>query len=257
MWGPHLKSSWMATLTPTYKQPRTGDGGRGGPPDHDHGGGGGGDGGGNRDDYGERLRRYRFGVMLGLVAIFMLFLSFTMAFLLREKVGTWNRHTQTYVQDWRPAPLPTELLLLNTSLLVLSSVTLEKARRQAFRRAAVSAAAGIPGVRVVHDWHFPWLGLTLALGFGFVAGQLVAWREMMERGVFLSGTPSSSFFYVATGLHGVHLLGGIVALLYAAVVGGYSHGFERRRITLDVASLYWHSMTGLWLFLLFLLLVVR
>jgi len=247
----------MATLSPSLKEPRTGYGGRGGPPDHDHGGGGGGGAGGNRDDHGERLRRYRFGVMLGLVAIFMLFLSFTMAFLLREKVGTWNRHTETYVQDWTPASLPAELLLFNTGLLVLSSLTLEKARRVAFRRSAVSAAAGIPGVKVVHDWHFPWLALTLALGSGFVAGQYAAWREMMARGIYLAGTPSSSFFYVVTGLHAVHLLGGIVALIYAAAVTRLSYGFERRRITLDVASLYWHSMTGLWLFLLFLLLVVR
>jgi cytochrome c oxidase subunit III len=246
----------MATLSPSLKEPRTGDGGRGGPPHQDRGGGDGGSGGSNRDDYGERLRRYRFGVALGLIAVFMLFLSFTMAFILRQKVGTWDRHTGTYIQDWRPVPLPTGLLLLNTGLLLLSSLTLEKARRAAFRRSAVSAAAGIPGIKVVHDRHFPWLGLTLLLGFGFVAGQVLAWREMMARGIYMSGTPSSSFFYVVTGLHAVHLLGGIIALLYAVAVTRLAQGFERRRITLDVASLYWHSMTGLWLLLLFLLLVV-
>ena len=249
----------MATLTPTLKEPRTSDGGgRGGSNDRAPGGGGGGGGrGDHRDDYGEQLRRYRLGLALGLVAVFMLFLSFTTAFVLREKVGTWNRHTNSYVRDWQPVSLPIGLLLFNTGLLLLSSVTLGKARREAFQEAAISVASRIPGVKVSEERRIPWLGVTVLLGASFLIGQLAAWRELMVRGIYLAGNPSSSFFYVITGMHAVHLVGGMLALLYAVGVVHRRQGFERRRITLDVTSWYWHSMTALWLYIFFLLAVVR
>ena len=248
----------MATLSPTLKEPRTGHGGGGGT---HHRAPGGGDGGGGRGDhepnYGERLRRYRLGMAIALTAIFMLFLSFTTAFVLREKIGSYNLHTGGYIRDWKPVSLPVGLLLFNTSILILSSLTLEIARRQAFREAAVSVAAVIPGIRVIPERRFPWLGATLVLGLGFLAGQYVAWRDLMARGIYMSGTPSSSFFYILTGMHAIHLLGGILALFYALFVVRGHHGFDRRRVTLDVTSWYWHSMTVLWVYILFLLVVVR
>lgn len=246
----------MATLSPTLKEPRTAYGGGGGTNDRNPGGGGGGR--GDHDhDYGERLHRYRLGMAIALVAVFMLFLSFTTAFVLREKIGTPDVRTGGYVRDWTPVSLPVGLLLFNTGLLILSSLTLEKARREAFQEAAVSVAAVIPGVKMSDGRRAPWLGMTLLLGLGFVAGQLVAWRDLMKRGIYLSGTPSSSFFYVVTGLHGIHLLGGMLALLYAVVVVRWRQGFDRRRVTLDVTSWYWHSMTVLWVYILFLLVVVQ
>ena len=247
----------MATLSPTLKEPRTTYGGGGGSHDHNPGGGGGGGGRGDHENYGERLRRYRLGMAIALTAIFMLFLSFTTAFVLREKVGTYDRATETYVRDWKPVALPVGLLLFNTGLLILSSLTLEKARRNAFQEAAVSVAAVIPGVKFGPEHRFPWLGLTLLLGLGFLAGQLIAWRDLMVRGIYMSGTPGSSFFYVATGMHALHLFGGILALFYALLVVHRHAGFDRRRVTLDVTSWYWHSMTVLWVYILFLLVVVR
>jgi len=247
----------MATLSPTLKEPRSSYGGGG---THDRAPGGGGGGGGRGDhepNYGERLSRYRLGMAIALIAIFMLFLSFTTAFVLREKIGTWDLRSGGYIRDWKPVSLPVGLLLFNTGILILSSLTLEKARRGAFRDAAVSVAAGIPGIKVTNERHFPWLEATLLLGLGFLAGQYLAWRDLMSRGIYLAGMPSSSFFYVLTGMHAVHLFGGIAALFYALLVVHRRHGFDRRRVTLDVTSWYWHSMTVLWVYILFLLVVVR
>jgi len=246
----------MATLSPILKEPRTAYGGGGGPNDRNPGGGGGDGRGDHEHDYSEELRRYRLAMAIALVAIFMLFFSFTIAFVLHEKLGTPDPHGG-YIRNWHPIALPVGLLLFNTGMLILSSVTLEKARREAFQQAAVAVTAVIPGVKASKETHIPWLGATLLLGLGFLAGQLIAWRELMERGIYLSGTPSSSFFYVATGMHAIHLIGGVAALFYAAMVVRRPNGYDRRRVTLDVTAWYWHSMTVLWVYLLFLLVVVR
>lgn len=193
---------------------------------------------------------------IALVAIFMLFLSFTIAFLLHEKLGVPDLHGG-YSRNWSPVSLPVGLLLLNTAVLILSSLTLEKSRRSAFQQAAISVAAAIPGVKVTSGRSFPWLGVTVLLGLGFCAGQYAAWRNLMNRGIYMSQVQGSSFFYVATGMHAIHLAAGILALLYAGLVVHRHHGFDRRRVTLDVTSWYWHSMTVLWVYLLFLLVVVR
>jgi cytochrome c oxidase subunit III len=136
-------------------------------------------------------------------------------------------------------------------------LSLERARRQAFAFAAVAGAAGIPGVKFQEGRGFPWLGLTVALGLGFLGGQCLAWRQLMHHGFFMSGNTGSSFVYVLTGMHAVHLMVGIIALLYAAVfVRWRTRALERRRMILDVTSLYWHSMGVLWLYIFALLLLL-
>jgi cytochrome c oxidase subunit 3 len=249
----------MASLTPTLERPRVSLGGDGtGPRDPFGGGGGGGGRGDDRPDYGELLRRYRLGVAIGLVGVFFLFLSFTIVFLIRLKGGAWDFDTQSYVRDWKPVPIPFLQFGLNTLLLLASSLTLEKSRREAFTRAALAGAAGIPGVKLHEDQpHFPWLWTTLGLAFGFLGGQLVAWRDLMKRGFYISGNTASSFVYVVTGMHAIHLIAGVVALLYAAIfIRWRTQALERRRIVLDVTALYWHSMAILWLYIFALLFFV-
>jgi cytochrome c oxidase subunit 3 len=94
------------------------------------------------------------------------------------------------------------------------------------------------------------------LGVLFLAGQLIAWRQLAHEGVFLVTNPSSSFFYVLTAAHGLHLLGGILALLYVS-----RRNWQRARISqataTDVTSIYWHCMDGLWIFLFALLYLGR
>ncbi|HLH07214.1 MAG TPA: cytochrome c oxidase subunit 3 [Terriglobales bacterium] len=249
----------MATLNPTFapKVPklRPADGG-GGPVNRNRGGGGGGGGGrgDNQPDFGEQLRKGRFAMAIGLTAVFMLFISFSSAFIVRQSLGRWDVRTQSYISDWTHVSLPLALFGFNTLLLILSSVTLELARRRTFREAALAPATAIPGVAVHKEHGFPWLEITLLLGIGFLVGQVSAWRNLAEHGFYLSGSPGSSFAYIITGMHALHLAGGILALLYAAtVIRWRSQALERRRVAVDVTAWYWHFMTVLWVFIFGLL----
>jgi cytochrome c oxidase subunit 3 len=206
----------------------------------DIGGGGGGPtpppgGGGDGDDSDKRRRpggapspnRYYTGIALGIVSILMFFMALASAFLVRRGASG----------DWIPVHLPA-LLWLNTLALIASSLTLERARRSLSR-------LNLSGFRKL------WT-VTTALGALFLVGQLVAWRQLVAQGVFMASNPASSFFYIFTAAHGLHLLGGVGALLYVLV-----RKFDNTRIALptaaEIASYYWHFMDGLWIFLLALL----
>lgn len=173
----------------------------------------------------------RTGVWVAILAIAMSFAAITSAMIARGGAAP----------DWQHFRLP-PILYGNTMLLLLSSWTLESART----RLAQPAHPHLIGGRASH-----WLALTLGLGLLFIAGQLLAWRTLAQQGLFLSTAPSSAFFYLFTALHGLHLLGGIVALTYAmrrvSALGLSAEG------TLGAAALYWHFMMGLWVCLLFLL----
>jgi cytochrome c oxidase subunit 3 len=172
-------------------------------------------------------RRYFTGISLGLVAIVMFFMALTSAYIVRKGFGG----------DWRPVRLPS-FLWLNTAVLLASSVTIEIARRRA-------AAKLLKSFR-------RWWAFTTALGLAFLAGQVIAWRQLVHAGFYLKSNPANSFFYMLTAAHGAHLAGGVIALLYVGL-----RVWERARITRDaaaeLASIYWHFMDGLWVFLLILL----
>jgi cytochrome c oxidase subunit 3 len=101
-----------------------------------------------------------------------------------------------------------------------------------------------------------WWWVTTGLGVLFLAGQIIAWRQLAAAGMLLATNPSSSFFYVLTAAHGAHLAGGILALFYVAF-----RPWSRSRISQSTAaeltSIYWHFMDGLWIFLLALLTLGR
>jgi cytochrome c oxidase subunit 3 len=201
----------------------------------------------------ERVRRYRLAVFLLMIGIVMIFTGLVSAYVFRQGWATENPHTHEYQIDWKPLPLPNTLLLINTAVLLLSSFTLEMARRNLNARAVTADLGSVPGVAVEPERSLPWLGITLVLGVGFLAGQIIAWHAMENAGWFLSGNPSSSFFYVLTGTHAVHLAGGLVALLYAASTTLLGRSLTTRRIVVDAAGWYWHFMALLWVFLYSLL----
>ena len=146
----------------------------------------------------------------------MVFVSFTSVYIMRRGLPTLDDRTGGYVHDWLQVSLPTGLLLMNTLLLVLSSITVELARRQITRQAALAPVQSIPGISIGKESNFPWLGATVVLGLGFLAGQWMAWRELAARGFYLATSPSSSMVYLLTATHAVHLAGGLLVLLYAA-----------------------------------------
>ncbi len=134
--------------------------------------------------------------------------------------------------------------------LIASSVTIDLARREITREAALAPVRSIPGVSLGDERHFPWLGLTTGLGFAFLAGQLLVWSRLSLDGFHLAGGTSSSFVYILTAMHGLHLAGGLVALMFADVAAVLRRPVESRRIVVDITSWYWHCMTGLWIYIL-------
>ena len=92
------------------------------------------------------------------------------------------------------------------------------------------------------------LAATLVLGLAFVGGQYLAWRQLAAQGLYLATNPNSSFFYLLTGVHALHVLGGIVALVYLLAKLA-ARGSVRRNLVNGVV-VYWHFMAALWLYLL-------
>ena len=166
-----------------------------------------------------------------MISILMFFLVPSAAFIVLE-------HTS---KAWVPAHLP-KILWLNTAILLLSSYTLENARKRLL-------AADLPGFRRV------WRATTI-LGMSFLCGQLIAWLQLVASGVYIANNQATSFFYIFTAAHAVHLLGGIAALFYVAI-----HDFEigdiSRQTAVRITGYYWHFLDGLWIFLLLLLYLGR
>lgn len=170
------------------------------------------------------------GIWVVMASIAMSFAAFTSALIVRQGSAT----------DWHHLTLP-GILYLNTVVLIASSFALELARRQvgSFMRERPEAAK--PTL---------WLYVTLALGLLFVAGQYVAWMQLRAQGLFLATNPNSSFFYVLTAIHALHVSGGLGGLVRVSFKLNRS---TLRKSTLDATSHYWHFMDGLWIYLLALL----
>jgi len=166
-----------------------------------------------------------------LVTVTMLFAGFTSAYLVRRTSA-----------DWVPIYSP-PILWVNTALLILSSVGLEMAKGA--RRAVHSRGAQV------------WLLASVVLGSVFIIGQILAWQQLGASGIFLPTSPHSSFFYMLTGVHAVHVLGGIAGLLYVLW-----HEWNLRPVLsaaapISLVAAYWHFVTGVWLFLYVLLFIWR
>jgi cytochrome c oxidase subunit III len=175
----------------------------------------------------------RTGIWIALATITMSFAAFTSALIVRQGSAA----------DWQHITLP-RVLYFNTLVLLASSVTLEVSRRRVsgYMRGMTSDGARPTG----------WLYATLFLGVVFVAGQYAAWVRLKSEGLYLATSPTSSFFYVLTAVHALHVLGGLGGLVN--VTQRLSRSVPTlRRSTLDATSYYWHFMGILWLYLLLLL----
>jgi len=247
----------MPRLTPISTRP-SGNNGASLPPRAGGGDDGRGRGSGNSmpnyiPNYGERLRRARMGLAVAMTPIVMLFISFTAVYLIRRGFLSLDLNDTAYIQTWVPVRLPWTLLLANTAVLIASSITIDLARREITREAALAPVQSIPGISLGDERRFPWLVLTTVLGLVFLGGQLLVWSRLSARGFHLVGGTSSSFVYILTAMHGLHLAGGVLALMCANVASVLHRPVETRRIVVDITSWYWHCMTGLWIYILVLL----
>jgi cytochrome c oxidase subunit 3 len=184
-----------------------------------------GDGGGGPD---ARWDTGRFGLWAFLGTVSMLFIGFTSAYIVRRTAI-----------DWRALPAP-RLLWWNTAALLLSSVTLERARQR--RRLLDGGGVGA------------WLAATGLLALVFVLGQFRAWRLLGALGYFLSSNPHSSFFYLLSGVHVVHVAGGLLwfaSVVWALRAQGATSAATGR--SLSLLATYWHFLGALWLYVAFLI----
>jgi cytochrome c oxidase subunit 3 len=173
----------------------------------------------------------RTGIWVGLAAITMTFAAFTSALVVRESTAS----------DWHHLRIPA-VVFFNTFVLLVSSATLEVARR----RVAEFFRGKLSNRRVPLFW----LGTTLVLGLIFVGGQCMAWLQLRAEGLFLATNPNSSFFYVLTAVHALHVLGGLAGLT-RVIYKLRQPALSLRRSTMDATSYYWHFMGILWLYVLF------
>lgn len=175
----------------------------------------------------------RSGVWVAIFAITMSFMAFTSALFVREGTAV----------DWTHLTLP-PILYVNTVVLLLGSLTLVMASRIVNAQVLLDSRE----VKTVMGW----LLATLALGALFIVGQYIAWTQLAAQGLYLATNANSSFFYVFTGMHILHLLGGIAALVYLVgqLVGSHT---TFRRTSFHNTAIYWHFMGVLWVYLLFVL----
>jgi cytochrome c oxidase subunit III len=176
-------------------------------------------------------RAYFTALQLGLAAIVMFFMALASSYIVRKGLGV----------DWQRTPLP-PVLWFNTAILLASSATISVARKklEGGEREAF------------HSWWW----VTTGLGLLFLAGQIIAWRHLAAAGMLLATNPSSSFFYLLTAAHGAHLAGGILALFYV-IFRPWSRSRISQSTAAELASIYWHFMDGLWIFLFALLTLGR
>ena len=170
---------------------------------------------------------YPAGLIALLTTVVMLFTAFTAALLMRR-----GGH------DWVPVVLP-NLVWGNAAVILASSIAVEMGRR-------AIAGANVP------------LGLTrlaagVVLGVLFLIGQILAWRVLAARGVFLPTSPHAAFFYLLSGVHGLHVLGGLGALGWAVGRLVRAPHSVLIRASLGQVAVFWHVVGGLWVYLLALL----
>ena len=191
-------------------------------------------GGGHGDGDGFRYSpaRYRVGIWVAIASIVMLFTALTSAYIVRMASSN----------DWTPLVMP-KVLWLSTTVILISSVTIEISKRSLQR--AKDSQYGL------------WLALTAMLGTVFVGSQYAAWRNLARQGVYMATNPHSSFFYLFTAVHGLHVLGGLLALAYLLLRTRKKRdtveGELRRVGAAEAATVYWHFLDGLWICLFLLL----
>lgn len=171
----------------------------------------------------------KFAMWLFIISVVMIFASLTSAYIVKKAEG-----------DWLLVQFP-ELFKVTSFVIVLSSISIHLAYLSAKRDNMLA-------LRI-------WLAATTVLAVAFVVGQYLSWSELVDQGVFFVGNAAGSFIYIFTGLHALHLIGGVVFLAIVLVNAIRYNVHSRSMAQIEMCTTYWHFLGGLWLYLyLFLIL---
>jgi cytochrome c oxidase subunit III len=173
----------------------------------------------------------KFGLWLFLVSVVMIFAALTSAYIVRQADG-----------DWLYFELP-QLFWYTSAIIIVSSITMHWALISARKD-------NLEAVKIA-------TGLTSLLGLLFLVGQFYGWTELVENSVYFVGNPSGSFVYVITGLHGVHLVSGVIVLLIVLIATLRYKVHSKSLSLIEMCATYWHFLGGLWLYLFIFLLLNR
>lgn len=169
----------------------------------------------------------KIGLGVFLAVVGCLFALFASAYFMRMELS-----------DWQAVPVP-RILWFNTGILVLSSLALQIA------------------VVAVRKGQTDTVKLALTTGgitaLAFLAGQLVAWRDLTASGYLLDANPANSFFYLLTAMHGLHILGGLIALVRTTAKAFAGAPRDRLRLSVELCAMYWHFLLFIWLAIFVLL----
>jgi cytochrome c oxidase subunit III len=173
----------------------------------------------------------KFAMWLFMVTVFMIFAALSSAYIVRQAEGNWT------IFD-----LPS-LFWVNTAVILLSSATLHwayiSARRDNLELVKIATI------------------ITAVLGVAFMVGQYLAWTDLVANSIYLVGNPSGSFVYIISGLHGAHVLGGVIYLLIL-LNSAYKYRVHSKNLNqIEMCATYWHFLGGLWLYLFLFILLYR
>ena len=180
-----------------------------------------------------KVHPLKFALWVGMASITMMFGAFTSAYVVRQAQGNWLEFN-----------LP-GIFYLSTIVLLVSSLTLH-ASYKAFVGGMESRYKGL-------------LVGSFILGMAFLVLQYQGWMELYSVGIDLKGNPSGSFLYVITGVHALHIVGGIAAMI-VALLNSFTLKYqvtERRKINFELTLQYWHFVDLLWVYLLIFLFLSR
>jgi len=188
----------------------------------------------------QRSASAKTGLHLLMAAMSSMFFLFLLSYILRSQVSDW----EALSEPWQPLA-QTGQLWFNTALLIVASISLGLARRS---------------IRQPEPGHSRELLMLAGLSsIGFLVGQLVFWNFLTSRGFFADSNPANAFFFLLTGLHAVHLVGGLVAWVVATVRLGRERrhptkeGLALTRLSVELCATYWHFLLVVWILLFALL----
>ena len=171
----------------------------------------------------------KFALWLFIVTVVMIFAAFTSAHIVRQADGDW------LIYDIPP------MLWITSGVILTSSIFMQWAYIAAKKNKLEQVKTA--------------LLITTVLGITFLVGQVKAWGQLVDEGVFFVGNPAGSFMYVFTGIHGAHLISGVIYLLYMLVSSFRYKVHSKNMLNMDMCTTYWHFLGGLWIYLFIFLLL--